>query len=129
MSNLIVLLNHSLTQDQIIDAYYSLQIDKIVYPEDTVKRMWANVPTTGDSLEKFLTPIYEWIKKTSTDGDYLLVQGDFGATYLVVRFALLNCLIPIYSKSKRIARENILPSGEVKLHHIFLHKGFRIYGI
>ncbi len=129
MCKLIVLLNHNLTMEQILDAYHTLNINSIVYPSEEIKNIWKNIIVGDTSLLPFLSPILSWIKNISKKEDYVLVQGDFGATYLVVRFCMLNCLIPIYSTTKRIVKEEILNSGEIKLNHIFLHKGFRIYGI
>ncbi len=129
MSKLIPLLNHTLTKEQILDAYNTLNIDSVVNTPDEIKKLWANVPVRDTSLSKFLKPIFSWIKNVGDREDYVLVQGDFGATYLVVRFAMKHCLIPIYSTTKRIAKEEILDSGEVKLNHIFLHMGFRMYGV
>jgi hypothetical protein len=115
--------------DQIFDAYNNLKISSIIYPPDKIKNMWSNIPVGEFPLSVYLKPVFNWLKEVSCSNDFVLVQGDFGATYLIVRFSMQQCLIPIYSTTKRIAHEDILPSGEVKLKHIFLHKGFRIYGV
>jgi hypothetical protein len=56
-------------------------------------------------------------------------QGDFGATYLMVRFALEQGLIPIYATTRRKAREESQADGAVKLTHHFQHQTFRKYGV
>ncbi len=126
---LVCLLNHTLTMDQMLDAYNNLKVDSIIYPPEDIKLLWRNIPVGEMPLGDYLLPVFNWIKQECSFNDFVLIQGDFGATYLTIRFCLINCFIPIYSTTKRIAREDILPSGEIKLNHIFLHQGFRIYGI
>ena len=129
MSKLICLLNHTLTSEQIQDAFNDLEISSILYAPSPIKELWSNIPTGSKPLSDFLNPIILWLKSIAEKGDYLLVQGDFGATYLIVRFAITNCLIPVYSTTERVAKEEVLADGSVKLNHIFQHRGFRIYGV
>jgi hypothetical protein len=58
----------------------------------------------------------------------VLIQGDFGATFLMVNFAFEKGLIPIHSTTEREATEELQPDGSVRLSHRFLHKRFRKYG-
>ena len=61
-------------------------------------------------------------------GDYALIQGDFGACYIMVNFAFEQGLIPIYSTTVREAIEEPKDDGSVKLVHQFNHQIFRRYG-
>lgn len=82
-------------------------------------------PDVGVAVRDFIA----WLAMTAHQGDYALVQGDFGATYLAVRFAFKQGLIPVYSTTQRQAEEEHLPDGSVRLVHRFEHCMFRRYGV
>ncbi|HAY20616.1 MAG TPA: hypothetical protein DCY27_00280, partial [Desulfobacterales bacterium] len=86
------------------------------------------IPPDLLELTGYLKPICSWLVGQATPGDYVLIQGDFGATYLMVRFALEHGLIPVYATTSRQALEEHLPDGTVKLLHYFQHQMFRRYG-
>jgi hypothetical protein len=75
-----------------------------------------------------LAPLRDWLTATAHPGDFVLIQGDFGAAYLMVNFALEKGLIPIYSTTRRSVEEERLSDGSVKLVRRFRHERFRIYG-
>lgn len=125
---LILLFNHQLTPDQEFDARKMLSITKVVEPPKALRELWANLPPDLDELDAYLEPIKQWLTTHSTPGDYVLVQGDFGATYLLVNFAFERGLVPVYSTTQREASEELQPDGSLKLTHRFSHKRFRKYG-
>jgi hypothetical protein len=86
------------------------------------------VPPGLEKIEAYLEPIRAWVIESAQLGDFLLVQGDFGAVYLMVRFALEKGLIPIYSTTERVAAEEHKEDGSVTLTHHFRHVRFRKYG-
>ncbi len=125
---LVALFNHTLTQKQINDAINSLGVASILdLPQELLER-WRNIPAKEPAIEPYLEPIRQWLAATLEAGDYLLVQGDFGATYLMVRYAIDKGLIPVYSTTVRDASEELLPDGTVQLAHHFRHVRFRKYG-
>jgi hypothetical protein len=125
---LILLFNHRVTPDQENDARENLGISKVVEPPDELRQLWGNVPPDLADLGGYLKPIEEWLAAHSAPGDYVLTQGDFGATYLMVKSAFKQGLIPIYSTTQREAAEEIQVDGSVKLIRRFRHKQFRKYG-
>jgi len=125
---LILLFNHQLTLDQERDARENLGVMRVVEPPKALRELWANVPPDLDELAAYLELIKQWLTTHSTPGDYVLVQGDFGATYLMVNHAFENGLIPVYSTTNREATEELQPDGSMKLTHRFSHKRFRQYG-
>jgi len=125
---LILLFNHHLTPDQEFDAREKLSIMKVVEPPEPLRALWANVPPDLDELDAYLEPIKQWLLDHARPDDCVLVQGDFGATYLLVNFALECGLVPVYSATEREATEEPQPDGSIKLSHRFLHKRFREYG-
>ncbi len=126
--NLLVLFNHTLTDDQIEDARLTLAVGKILEPPAAIVWSWAQIPANLERLADYLGPIRDWLTLTASSGDYVLVQGDYGATYLMAMFALEKGYIPIYSTTIRQANEERLAGGEVRVTHDFRHRIFRCYG-
>ncbi len=125
---LILLFNHHLTPDQERDARLKLGIAKVVEPPEPLRALWANVPPELAELSAYLEPIKHWLQAQARLDDCVLIQGDFGATYLMVNFALEWGLVPVYSTTEREATEEPQPDGSIRLSHRFLHKRFRKYG-
>ena len=126
---LFLLFNHTLTPDQVTDAETSLEVGNIVPLPETLQALWGRVPADVESIAPFLDPFKEWLAGAAHRGDYVLIQGDSGACYLMVRFAMGNGLIPIYATTRRQAREEALPDGSIRLVHHFIHRRFRRYGV
>jgi hypothetical protein len=103
-------------------------VDRIVPLPSELQECWKNIPAVSPAIAGYLKPIQNWLIVEGRVGDYVLVQGDFGACYLLVRFALSQGLIPVYSTTQREAEEEILPDGTVRLIHHFEHQIFRRYG-
>jgi hypothetical protein len=124
---LYLLFNHRLTVAQDRDARQTLGVEKIVAPPDHIRRLWAQIPPEVDDPATFLAPVLQWLTDAPRRGDYLLVQGDFGATCLVVKRALLRGIIPVYSTTRREAVEHRYPDGRIELQHTFCHVRYRRY--
>ena len=73
-------------------------------------------------------PLKKWLASSTKPLDYVLIQGDFGASYLLIQFALSHDLIPVYSTTARQAVESMQPDGSMKVEHLFKHQIFRKYG-
>ena len=87
---------------------------------------WANIPPDLEDLTEYIKDILEWIDEKSQIGDYVLVQGDYGATNLVVDYCKSKRLIPVYATTKRKVTEQKL--GEViRSSREFEHVMFRRY--
>lgn len=125
---LVVLFNHTLTEGQREDGRHSLGVGEFLEPPAAVRSLWAEVPPELESLDGYLAPVRSWLAECARPGDFLLVQGDFGATWLMVRFAFTIGLVPVYSTTRRSAAEEPQPDGSVRLTHRFRHVRFRRYG-
>jgi hypothetical protein len=125
---LFLLFNHRITADQQTDAQSSLAVSLFVEPPQPIRSLWKNVPPELPDIEDYLTPVKAWLSDMAVPGDYLLVQGDFGATYSIVCFAFELGLIPVYSTTERQVKEERLSDGTVKATHTFRHRRFRKYG-
>lgn len=129
MSNQLVLIfNHRLTRIQQDDACTSLGVQRIVDLPPDLKEIWRRIPPDQPAIDTHLLPIKTWRSDNASKADYVLIQGDFGATFIMVNYAFENGLTPIYSTSSRNAVEEHLPDGSISLTHNFKHVRFRNYG-
>jgi hypothetical protein len=128
--NMFLMFNHSLSKDQETDArhIWGTQLQFVELPRQ-LKALWAQIPADKEMLFDTLAPFRTWLEKASCPNDLVLIQGDFGATWLMVHYALNNNLLPVYSVTARQAREETAPDGTVKTTHLFKHRMFRIYGV
>ncbi len=125
---LYVLINHTLFAEQVSDAYKHLGVDEIAYfPEEALK-VWGNISPHVNYIKDKLYPIYDYMNKTCEEGDYLLVQGDSGATFQVVQKALSLKLIPVYATTKRQAVEKFVDGKSIKTS-VFKHVMYRKYRV
>lgn len=128
-AQLILLFNHELTPDQWADACAALGVSRFIEPPETCRELWRSVPPDLPALTEFLRPVREWLRSVASPGDHVLIQGDFGATYLMVRYASALGLTPVYATTERQAREEVNHDGSVTLTHRFRHRRFRVYGV
>lgn len=128
MSRFLILFNHILTEEQGKDAIDVLQVKEFCYPPAGIGLIWKAIPPEAHELRPLLEPVFQWIDETASAGDYLLVQGDFGATWMVVEHAMKKGIVPVYSTTERRASEKIDADGTVHAVHEFRHVRFRQYG-
>ncbi len=127
MPSLILLFNHRLTAPQEADARQSLGVARIVAPPPEIQALWSQVPPEPESIVNFLAPVSVWLAATARPGDFVLIQGEFGATCLMVKKAFALGLIPVYSTTRREAIEEHTEDGAVHIRHTFSHQRFRQY--
>lgn len=129
MSTLFLLFSHTLTNEQISDARQSLHVQGFAAIPKELQDRWSAIPPDLESIETYLQPIFEWLREEAQSGDYVLVQGDFGAVYLMIRFALEHGLIPVYATTRRDVREVPLSEGRVQVQRTFQHVRYRRYEV
>ena len=126
MTKVFILINHEPTQRQISELKKDYGEDvQFVFPPESIKNFWAQIPPKPvlDSAE--LNKIIEWLAYANS-GDVVFVQGDFGATFFIVDYALKKKLVPVYAVTKRITTEK--KDGEkVYKQFVFEHECFRRY--
>ena len=125
---LLQIFNHTLTSQQEADARERLGVERIVLPPERLQKLWRQVPADLVGIDGYLAPVKDWLAAEGRPGDFVLVQGDFGATWIMVNHAFKLGLVPVYSTSERQAEETITDDGAVKLVHHFRHRRFRRYG-
>jgi len=127
MANLFCLLNHTLTKEQEKDAIKNMGIKDIISPPEEIKYLWSNLSPKDELNILVLEKIINWIKNISHKNDYVLVQGEFGASFYIVDFCFRNSLIPVYATTKRKYNEIVLSDNSIERKHIFQHVQFRKY--
>ena len=123
MKILFTLINHTLTSEQEEDARKNLNVDKFINITDA---MWSDIDPSEKSIIKFVEVYKDKLKKQAKAGDVLLVQGDFGATYNMIRFAKSMGLIVVYATTNRIVSEQV-ENGKAVIKREFKHARFREY--
>jgi hypothetical protein len=82
MSTLFLIFNHQST-----DARASLRVDRIVSLPPDLQDCWSHIPPDLPALQDHLDLFRHWLTAQARVGDYILIQGDFGACFLMVQFA------------------------------------------
>lgn len=126
-TSLFLIFNHTFTDTQRKDALNSLGVSQVVDLPDELKKIWSDIPPDLIGIKDYLEPIQIWLKNNAAQGDFVLIQGDFGACCIMVNFSFENGLIPIYSTTERKMQEEILADGHIRLTHQFSHRIFRRY--
>ncbi len=124
-----LLFNHTLTPEQITDAKISLGVteNNILLLPDNMIALWHNIPPeAGLNLSKHLYDLVTYFSHQNK-GDYVLVQGDFGAVFYMVNQLMKMDLIPIYATTKRQVTEEKNNENQIITKRIFKHICYRKY--
>ena len=127
MSRLLMLFSHILTDEQVKDAKETFHIEEIRYLPDDLQVQWSGVDPGLETLLAYAEPFMKWIRQSAEAGDFVLVQGDFGLTVLMVDFCLRNGLTAIYATTERKAVSRKMEDGTIQTSRIFSHCRFRKY--
>ncbi len=109
---LFLLFNHCLTVPQETDARTSLGVDRIVLPPPEISRLWQEIPPESDELISYLAPIFSWLGNEAHPGNFVLIQGEFGATFLLVTRPSVLALYPFISPPDVRPWNNICQTGK-----------------
>jgi hypothetical protein len=123
---LYLLFSHQLTEQQKREVDESLGVNEIHYLPDDLKVLWSQIPPDIADIRDNIHPVKEWLNRRIKPGDYILIQGDFGATYIMVTWALAKGLKPIYATTERKVIET-RDGNKVSSKKIFEHVRFRFY--
>jgi hypothetical protein len=123
MKKLFVLMNHDILQSQIDEAKNILGVDEIITLSDDA---WSNIDPNKEKIASDMLSYKQRLHQEANSGDFLLVQGDFGATYNMVCFAYEHKLIPIYATTLRRSTEKLVDNKIITTRE-FVHARFRQY--
>jgi len=123
---MILLFSHKLSEEQILDAKSNYCIENFIYLPENLQKIWSNIPPDIESLENTLNLIKEFVHKNSSKNDLVLIQGDFGASFMMVNYCKSLELVTVYATTKRIVNDYIENGQNIK-KTIFKHRRFREY--
>lgn len=123
---MLIIMSHMILNEQIEEARKRLNVDSIVILPEDIKKIWSNITPLGPLPIATIDRVVEWIKDESVEGDYVLVQGDFGSTFYVVDYCFKSGRVPIYATTNREVEEKV-EDGVTKTSRIFKHVNFRKY--
>lgn len=126
-TSLFLIFNHEITHAQESDARSSLGVKQIIGMPSDLKNLWRQIPPDLYEITNYLKPVKNWLAGQAKKNDYVLIQGDFGACFIMVNFVFKIGLIPVYSTTEREVAEEQRADGTVNLMHQFKHRIFRKY--
>ena len=116
----LLLFSHQLTENQAKELIEDFGVKKIVSLASELQEMWSNVSIKENYMEN-LEKIKKYIENNFNKDDVMLIQGNWGYTYNLVKWSIENDLIPVYSYTERNVEE--IKDGEnVKKIRYFKHK-------
>ncbi|MBT9258667.1 MAG: TIGR02221 family CRISPR-associated protein [Clostridiales bacterium] len=124
---LLILLSHRLLPQQEADARESLGVTAFTYLPDPLQSLWSQIDPSLEELEEFLQPIGRWLEEEGQPGDYVLIQGEYGATVWAIGKARALGLIPVYATTRREVVTEEGDDGQVVKKAVFRHVRFRLY--
>ena len=126
MKKLFLLFSHTLTTTQEVDAKVTFGVEQFVTLPTELQMLWSNVPSELENVSDYLEPLEDYLKEHTEQGDMVLVQGDFGATYYMVNQVKLLGLTAVHATTKRNVVEKTIDNKTVKTS-VFEHVRFRRY--
>lgn len=121
----LLVFSHQLTENQEKELNGEYNVKQIEKLPGNLQNIWSNV-TIGESYKENLEKIKEYISKNFHIGDILVIQGNWGYTYNLVKWAIENEYLPVYSYTERNVEE-IKDGEDVKKISYFRHVKFLKY--
>ncbi len=121
----LLLFSHQLTENQEKELIENFKVKKIISLSSELQKMWSNVSIKKNYKEN-LEKIKKYIEENFNENDVMLVQGNWGYTYNIVKWSIEKRLVPVYSYTERNVEE--IKDGEnVKKISYFKHVKFIEY--
>ncbi|WP_369714802.1 CRISPR-associated protein Csx20 [Leptotrichia alba] len=121
----LLVFSHQLTENQKKELVEEYKVKEIKNLPEELQNMWSNVSIKKNYREN-LEKIKKFIKENFNKDDIILIQGNWGYTYNLVKWSIENELIPVYSYTERNVEE--IKEGEiVKKISYFEHVKFIKY--
>ena len=121
----LLLFSHQLTENQEKELVENFNVKKIVSLSSELQEMWSNV-SIKENYKENLEKIKKYIEENFNENDVMLVQGNWGYTYNIVKWSIEKKVVPGYSYTERNVEE--IKDGEnVKKISYFKHVKFIEY--
>ena len=121
----LLLFSHQLTENQEKELIENFKVKKIISLSSELQKMWSNV-SIKENYKENQEKIKKYIEENFNENDVMLVQGNWGYTYNIVKWSIEKKLVPVYSYTERNVEE--IKDGEnVKKISYFKHVKFIEY--
>ena len=121
----LLLFSHELTENQKKELEEEFGVKKIEKLSAKLQNMWSNV-SINEGYEENLKIIKKYISDNFSEEDIMVIQGNWGYTYNLVKWSIENNFIPVYSYTERNVEE-IREGEDVKKISYFKHVKFLKY--
>jgi len=127
MKKMILLFSHTLSDIQKHEAITQLHVEEFIYLSAELQTIWSDIAPDIKDINAQLEPIKRFISLHVSSNDIALIQGDFGATYMMVNFCKNRDIECFYSTTKRVLSEYQNDEYQRVKESIFEHRRFRKY--
>ena len=121
----LLVFSHQLTENQEKELIEEYSVKKIEKLPDDLQNLWSNV-TIDKGYNENLEKIKNYIIENFHKEDVLVIQGNWGYTYNLVKWAIKNEYLPLYSYTERNVEE-IKDGEDIKKISYFRHVKFLKY--
>ena len=121
----LLVFSHEMTENQEKELNEVYNVEKIEKLPKDLQEIWSNVSIEKNYKENF-EKIKKYVEENFNKNDVILIQGNWGYTYGLVKWSIEKGLIPVYSYTERNVEE--IKDGEnVKKISYFKHVRFVKY--
>lgn len=99
MKKMILFFSHEITAEQEKDARKNLDVEKFIDLPEEIQQHWSQIEPYNDDID--MKVFFDFLSANAIKGDFVLAQGDYGATCALVEFAKARGYIPVYATSVR----------------------------
>ncbi len=97
----IFVVSHEPTPDQLEELKNNWDIQEIVRMPKDIASKWQSIPPGKESIEEEILVIKNWIDEVCTPGDVVIIQGDYGASFMLADYVRKLAFTPLYAATKR----------------------------
>ncbi|NNM53634.1 MAG: hypothetical protein HKM05_02800 [Spirochaetales bacterium] len=128
MPNLYLLFNHQLTDQQKENAYLTLGVENIIDLKPFTGSLWSAIPPGENFPFGELKKIVNILQTETKAGDYILIMGEWGATFYAVDWCLRSGRLPCHTTtSRKIVDEAQANKTEIDVTRRISPDSFRLY--
>ena len=131
MKNILVILNHKLTPEQVqdLEKMYSDTTIKIHILPENLQKLWGNIPPDA-SPQHILEIAERYLQYTIENYIHIaIVQGESGITFALITLLHNYGFLCLHACTKRVSKEVVNTGGTIEKKSIFQHVQFREYAI
>ena len=121
----LLVFSHEMTENQEKELNEVYNVEKIEKLPKDLQEIWSNVSIEKNYKENF-EKIKKYVEENFNKNDVILIQGNWGYTYGLVKWSIEKGLIPVYSYTERNVEE-IKVGENVKKISYFKHVKFVKY--